>query len=695
MKRLFLAPALAVAVLAAAACSGGSAVPGGASSGALEWGQEQLGGAAFVGPANVDHLEVNVVVRQQNASGLLQYARGANNPASPLYRQFLTPQQIADRFGASAQDYHNAAQYFASRNLSVGGWPQRLTLAVAGSQSNVERAFGTHFGVYRKNGEEFIAPMSAPQLPAAIPVVAAANLVTYDVQRRDIVVPPRVGNNAVSGYAPQQVQAAFDYTGAYKTVVGGSALNGTGINVGIIGTGPIDVIGGQDQDAATLATTFRVRMAPIAIATVTPSGVAAGLKISGIPTAPPSSPSPNNPPPNPNLFPFSADFQSPPPVTSPKCTGPLPTCNPEDVEAQLDTQQIASLAPGSNVMFYLAYNASDCHVYFPNSCAPAPPSPPPNSNYGQPLEGLLEADAEIQQAIADDKADVISISWGGGEPENIGGYYTASGSGYGPEEFAALAAEGIAVFASSGDTGSAGCFGNTQRVCVQYPASDPSVTAVGGVNAPIDELGQFEAPITAWGTTTATNGGLGLGDSGGGVSTIFPAIAAQASTTGATMREVPDLAMLADPNTGVFVAVNSRFGGFLTGEIGGTSVAAPQSAAMWALVLEACKNTHACATAGGPFPYRLGNAAPLIYGIYGKKSGTGSPPAALPYPNVFYDVVYGQNPNLPGPGPANTPNPNATPVPGYVAGAGYDEVTGVGVPFAGHLIQAITGQAVP
>ncbi len=154
-------------------------------------------------------------------------------------------------------------------------------------------------------------------------------------------------------------------------------------------------------------------------------------------------------------------------MTDPNCSGSLPSCNPEDTEAQLDDQQAASLAPGATVNFYLAYNANDCFVYFPNSCATPPPAPaatPANSNYGQPQIGIIEADPEIQQAIADNTADVISISYGGGESQTVGNGFNANGVGYQPEEFAALASEGIAVFVASGDNGTAECLGGSRRI---------------------------------------------------------------------------------------------------------------------------------------------------------------------------------------------------------------------------------------
>ncbi len=86
--------------------------------------------------------------------------------------------------------------------------------------------------------------------------------------------------------------------------------------------------------------------------------------------------------------------------------------------------------------------------------------------------------------------------------------------------------------------------------------------------------------------------------------------------------------------------------------------------------------------------YRLGNAAPYFYAIYKNTPVAGKMPS-LPYNQVFYDIVYGDNQMA---DPNNAP---ATPVPGFSAGPGYDQVTGVGVPFAGHLIQAITGISVP
>jgi subtilase family serine protease len=150
------------------------------------------------------------------------------------------------------------------------------------------------------------------------------------------------------------------------------------------------------------------------------------------------------------------------------------------------------------------------------------------------------------------------------------------------------------------------------------------------------------------------------------------------------MREIPDMSLDADPKTGVTIVAYAKWDPFVFAE-GGTSVAAPEANAEWALVLSACKQTAACATATGAYPYRLGNAAPWLYEIYQGK-------ASLKYDQVFYDVIYGSNQANPATPVPASPSPFPTPD-GYSAGIGYDMVTGLGVPFAGHLIDAIVAGA--
>jgi len=657
------------------------------------YGQSAMTGATYVGPVTNAHIDVSVLVHQQNAAGLLAYAQAVSDPNNPNFRHFITPAQIAQMFGATQKDYQAVAQYFVNNGLAVGGWQQRMLLTVAGPQASMERAFGTTFGLYQRNGQTFIAPNTQPHFMQQLAVDSVGNIVRYHPNHTYIIMPPHAGTGYTTGFSPSTVRAAFDYQGAYN-----SNYNGTGIILGIIATGPIDTTdapGGThgDYDLDTLlADTNTSAAAHVTQMNVNTTSVSNGLGIANCTGS--------------CAFPYSGDFQTPPPVSSP-CPGELPNCNPEDGEAQLDTQQAATLAPGANVYFYLAYNAADCsNVQFPGSCKTTDP------DYG-PEIGIVEADPEIMQAISDNEADVISISYGGGEPQQGWSAYSGSGgytTSYSALEFAALASEGIAVFASSGDDGSAECFngsGYLAQQCVSYPAGDMNVTSVGGITANVDVFGQQTAPWLAWGISTFSSGYGGYSGSGGGNSAAggigIPAPPWQVQALGsnvATSRMQPDVSMIGDPSTGIAFVTNAQWGGTIAG-VGGTSVAAPQMAAMWADVLSACKvnpsmgacpSTSNTGATNGHY-WRMGVASPYLYAIY---SCTTTPPCTvgsiksyLKYNQVFYDIVYGDNQMQ---NPVYSP---ASPIPGYSAGPGYDQSTGVGVPYAGHLIDALTNLNVP
>ncbi len=645
------------------------------SSSTFAWGSNALKSAAYVGPAHFSAMGVTVAVQLQNPSGLVSYAQSASDPHSPQYRRFLTPTEIGQRFGANAQNYTAVAHYFSGYGLHVGGWPQRLALFVAGSQPQLESAFHTTFGLYRSTkGTTFIAPMKAPAFGTPLPVSMVSNLVSLPKASRAFVQ-ARASNSVVSGYTPSQIRAVFDYSGAYN-----AGYTGTGINVGIIGTGPM-----SPSDVPAYASMFHIRAAPVIQINATDSGVAAGLAQ--------NSPTPNPSATPPYTFPYSTGLTTPPPATSP-CNGPLPSCNPEDVEAQIDTEQAATLAPGSNVLFYLAYNAGECYEEGPS--LPAGTSCP-GGGTAAPALGLALSDDEIQQAIADDKADVLSLSYGGPEiaDPSVGelgaAYYyfdpNNPTNGFGPAEFAALAAEGIAVFISTGDTGAETCKlgGGVEpyydNPCVSYPASDPSVVGVGGVTTPMDQFGNLTNQITGWGVQTS----FGSRGTGGGVSAYFSILPYQNGIPGALgrTRNLPDVSLEGDPQTGVAVLVDAPpLGPQGIGGFGGTSVAAPEAAAMWALVLQACRQSATCSAKGsGLHPYRLGNPNPLFYSQY-YANGKLQPQ----YSSTFYDVLFGNNSIETGPPPYFPGNPLD---PGYNSGVGYDLVTGLGVPFAAHLINAI------
>jgi hypothetical protein len=121
------------------------------------------------------------------------------------------------------------------------------------------------------------------------------------------------------------------------------------------------------------------------------------------------------------------------------------------------------------------------------------------------------------------------------------------------------------------------------------------------------------------------------------------------------MRDVPDVAATASTHDGYLVLMN---GSLLAA--GGTSAATPAWAGIMALIVQ---------RAGSP----QGNANPNLYALARLQSSGGAA--------VFHDITAGNN-SVPG-------------VPGFSAGPGYDEATGLGSPDAFQLVQHWSGTPVP
>jgi subtilase family serine protease len=347
-------------------------------------------------------------------------------------------------------------------------------------------------------------------------------------------------------------------------------------------------------------------------------------------------------------------------------------------EETLDVESVHDMAPAANVRFVAAATCLD--------------------------PDLADALAYI---VNNHLASIVTDSWGdteSGATEYLSIYHLIFETG---------AAEGIDFMFSSGDNGYEAPGedpGGSSHLQVDYPTSDPFVTAVGGTSLAIGRSDNYEFE-TSWGTMLdplAKNGkgwrfplpgGYPFywdGGSGGGTSTVYaqpayqqgvvPSALSQRLPNGkhsaTPMREVPDVSAYADPATGMLVGEtvskpHGRGYEFALSRIGGTSVSCPTFAGIEADAQQA---------AGGA----LGFANPAIYYLYGADKA------------AFHDVT-----NTPlGPGPlaqvrVNYVNPNAPKgkkdyflrvlgIDGLgkaalTATAGYDDATGVGSP-AGYIL---------
>lgn len=263
-------------------------------------------------------------------------------------------------------------------------------------------------------------------------------------------------------------------------------------------------------------------------------------------------------------------------------------------------------------MVMLASNAKSIYIYTaPNTFA-----------------ALLDTYTKI---ATDNLVGEVSTSWGASEAD-VGSTTISSEN----TQFTKMAAQGMAMFAATGDSGADAC----GTLCVQDPSSQPYVTGVGGTDLNTTS-GQTYASETAW------------IDGEGGISAVWAIPSYQKGFTPVdtqfsnTMRNVPDVSL----NSGNPYYIYCSLCGGWEGAIG-TSAAAPQWAATWSLF---SKGLGA----------RAGFANPAIYSIANN---------AAKYASSFHDVPAGTNNGY------------------YDTFTGYDNATGWGSYNGVGLYAAVTGK---
>jgi kumamolisin len=283
--------------------------------------------------------------------------------------------------------------------------------------------------------------------------------------------------------------------------------------------------------------------------------------------------------------------------------------NGADGEVLLDIEVAGAIAPSATLLVYFA----------------------PNTDAGF-------VDAITQAAHATPAPTAMSISWGQSEDQWTEQARTAMDNA-----IADAALLGVTVTAAAGDSGSTDNETQGAPHC-DFPASSPHALGCGGTSLQLDSSGAV-ASETVW-----NDGGTG-GATGGGISAVFPVPDWQANagiparSGGSTRgRGVPDVAAVADPQTGYQVLVDGT-----ATVIGGTSAVAP----LWAALV--CRLAQ---LAGRP----LGLLQPAIY-------AGAAPGAAAP---GFRDITEGTNGT-------------------YSAGAGWDACTGLGVPAGADLLGVLRG----
>ncbi len=180
---------------------------------------DALGVAAVerLAPSTELTLTIGLPVRDQQARDSAIDA--VSDPNSASYRQFLTPEQFAERFGATEASYEKVVAWAKAKGFTVATNPNRLVLDVTGSASTIEAALHVRLNyALRPDGSRFHAPDVAPSLDLDVPVEHISNLHNYVLPRN------------ATGSGPGGSRQGADFRHAYASC---TALAGSGQTIGI------------------------------------------------------------------------------------------------------------------------------------------------------------------------------------------------------------------------------------------------------------------------------------------------------------------------------------------------------------------------------------------------------------------------------------------------------------------------------
>lgn len=127
--------------------------------------------AHVVGPADPDEtVEVGLTLRGRDPDGLRAFLEGLADPASPLYRDFITPDEFGRRFGLAPE----LEQDLISRLVAAGMEshslnPQRMLMRVRGTAAEIAGLFDVSLDLLEApDGTRFVAADRVPTIPAEL-----------------------------------------------------------------------------------------------------------------------------------------------------------------------------------------------------------------------------------------------------------------------------------------------------------------------------------------------------------------------------------------------------------------------------------------------------------------------------------------------------------------------------------------------
>jgi uncharacterized protein (TIGR03437 family) len=191
-------------------------------------------------PSTSQHSDLQQVLKQQQ------------DPSSPTYHQWLSPEQYADRFGVSSSDVAKITAWLQSQGFVVSNTARSRTwITFTGTAGQASNAFHTEIHRYNVNGTIHYANATDPSIPADLADVVAGFRGMNDFHlkpRLKTADPNYTLARGVHHIAPDDLAVIYDIAPLYQ-----AGVDGTGQKIVIVGQSGV-----RTQDIQTFRSTFNL-----------------------------------------------------------------------------------------------------------------------------------------------------------------------------------------------------------------------------------------------------------------------------------------------------------------------------------------------------------------------------------------------------------------------------------------------------
>jgi len=197
------------------------------------WANQANDDGIVPGSTVLENLTIVLQRSPQQEQALQALLTDQQNPASPRYHQWITPEEMGNRFGLSDRDLAAVTGWLEAQGLHVK-WvaPSNLFIGFGGTAANIGQAFQTELHRYRVKGAARMSVATDPMIPAALAPAIQAIRGLYSIDEQ-----PQHVAHAAQALLPADTLGAehFIAPADFNTIYDvPSNVTGAGVHVGIV-----------------------------------------------------------------------------------------------------------------------------------------------------------------------------------------------------------------------------------------------------------------------------------------------------------------------------------------------------------------------------------------------------------------------------------------------------------------------------